>query len=85
MGLGVVILSMSSVAEANPAAAAAKAIFEDGKVVSKAKLIKVPTQATGSSTHTGGSGYVVFVRGAVYEIERREQERRDAQNRGWFN
>ena len=86
MGLGVVILSMPSVAEANPAAAAAKAIFKDGKIVSKAKPIKVPTQATGSATYTGGSGYVVPARG-VYEIERqrREQERRDAQNRGWYN
>ena len=86
MGFGVVILSIPSVAEANPAAAAAKAIFKDGKIVSKAKPIKVPTQATGSATHTGGNSYVIPAATArEIERQRREQERRDAQNRGWYN
>ena len=86
LGLGAIMLSIPSVAEANPAAAAAKAIFKGGKIVSKAKPIKVPTQATGSATHTGGNSYVIPA-AAAREIERqrREQERRDAQKRGWYN
>ena len=87
LGLGAIMLSIPSVAEANPAAAAAKAIFKGGKVVSKAKPIKVPTvkvppQAPGAATHTEG----IDPRAIIYwERRRREQEKREAQNRGWFN
>ena len=88
LGFGVALMTLSPVAEANPAAVA-KAIFKGSKIVSKAKPVKIKIPTGGSrsvsrAVPSSGGSYLLPAAGrAVYEQNRREREQRAQKRSSW--
>lgn len=92
LGVGVVLLSMPSVAEASPASAAKTIWVKGTKIVSKKppiRITKSPTRVPNYPTHTPRineipPGVPIYVAREI-ERQRREQEKKKSEEKGWFD